>query len=110
MSKRIKLYTDEHVPNSVVKGLRLRGIDVLTTKEAELLGAEDEAHLEFAVEKQRVIFTQDEDFLRLHAKGLEHCGIIYAHQWTPIGQIIRGIVLIHQLLEPTELKNHVEFL
>ena len=110
MGKRIKLYTDEHVLNSVVKGLRLRGVDILTTKEADMLGADDKVHLDFALKEQRVIFTQDEDFLRLHAKGLEHCGIIYVHQQTPIGQIIRGIMLIHQLLEPAEMQNHVEFL
>jgi len=39
MSKRIKFYTDEHVPNAVVKGLRLSGIDILTTKESNMLGA-----------------------------------------------------------------------
>ncbi len=82
----------------------------MTTKEADMLGADDEVHLDFALKEQRIIFTQDEDFLRLHAKGLEHCGIVYAHRRTPIGQVIRGIMLIHQLLEPTEMKNHVEFL
>lgn len=110
MSNRIKLYTDEHVPNSVVTGLRSRGLDVLTTKEADMLGAEDHNHLDFALQEHRVIFTQDEDFLRLHAKGTKHSGIIYAHQRTPIGQIIRGIMLIHHVLAPAEMENHVEFL
>ena len=58
MSKRIKFYTDEHVPNAVVKGLRLRGIDVLTTKEANRLGATDDEHLAFANKEGRIIFTQ----------------------------------------------------
>ena len=58
MSKRIKFYTDEHVPNAVVKGLRLRGIDVLTAKEANMLGATDEEHLAFANKEGRIIFTQ----------------------------------------------------
>ena len=31
MSKKIKFYTDEHVPLAVVDGLLRRGIDVLTT-------------------------------------------------------------------------------
>lgn len=80
MSNQIKIYTDEHVSSSVVKGLRLRGVDVLTIIEADMLGADDEAHLDFASSEGRVIFTQDDDFLKLHAKGLKHSGIIYAHQ------------------------------
>ena len=42
---RLKFYMDEQVPNSVIKGLRLRGVDVLTTKEADLLGGTDKEHL-----------------------------------------------------------------
>lgn len=110
MSKRVKFYTDEHVPNSVVKGLRLRGIDVLTTKEAGMLGATDEEHVIFAKKGKRVIFTQDEDFLRLHSKGVNHGGIVYAHQRTPVGDIIRGLMLIHQVLKSDEMENHLEFL
>jgi uncharacterized protein with PIN domain len=110
MSKRLRFYTDEHVPNSVVKGLRLRGVDVLTTKDAEMLGASDEEHIAFAKQEGRVIFTQDEDFLRLHAQGVEHSGIVYAHQRSQIGDIVRGLMLIYQVLEFKEMKNHLEFL
>jgi precorrin-6B methylase 1 len=45
---RLWLYTDEHVPKAVVKGLRERGIDTLTVSEADTLGASDEEHLAFA--------------------------------------------------------------
>lgn len=62
MHKKVSFYTDEHISNSVVKGLRLRGVDVLTTKEAGMLGATDEEHIAFAKKEERVIFTQDEDF------------------------------------------------
>lgn len=77
MSEEIKYYTDEHVPSAVVAGLRRRGIDVLTTVEAGMLGASDEAQLAMATEKRRVLFTQDDDFLSLHATGIEHSGIVY---------------------------------
>lgn len=110
MSKRVRFYTDEHVPNSVVKGLRLRGIDVLTTKEAGMLGKIDEEHVAFAKQEKRVIFTQDEDFLRLHSEGVDHSGIVYAHQRTPVGDIVRGLMLIHQVLKADEMENHLEFL
>lgn len=110
MSDKLRFYADEHVSSSIVKGLRLRGIEVMTTKEAGLLGANDEDHIVFAKREERVILTQDDDFLRLHSKGAQHCGIVYAHQRTPIGNIIRGIMLVCQVLDSNEMKNHIEFL
>jgi len=38
------------------------------------------------------------------------CGIAYVHQRTPIGDVIRGLMLIYQTLDPAEMDNHVEFL
>ena len=46
------------------------------------LGATDEEHLTFALAEGRVIFTQDDDFLRLAAGGKVHAGIVYAPQHT----------------------------
>lgn len=106
----IKFYTDEHVGKAVIDGLRLRGIDVLPCKEANLLSVDDEVHLEFALKEGRVIFTQDDDFLKLHAKGVEHAGIIYTPQGTSIGAIVRGIELIYHVLSPEDMRNHIEFL
>ena len=110
MADRIKLYTDEHVSKAVVKGLRQRGVDVLTVAEAGMLGASDEEHLAFARRQERVLFTQDEDFLRLHASGAEHAGLVYAHQQTPVGATIRGLVLIHEALAPHEMRDHLEYI
>ncbi len=45
------------MPRAVARGLRFRGVDVLTVPEAGLLGVEDEEHLEFARNVSRVIFT-----------------------------------------------------
>ena len=106
----IKFYADEHVARAVVNGLRLRGVDVLTVPEANMMGATDVAHLELAARQRRVIFTQDEDYLRLHAQGVSHVGIVYSPQRTPVGEVIRGLMLVYHLLTPTEMRNHVEFL
>ena len=110
MGDRIRLYTDEHVARAVLRGLRHRGVDVLAAPEAGLLGASDEEHLKRAGAEGRVIFTQDEDFLRLHAAGVEHAGIAYASQGASIGEIVRGLMLIHDVLEAEDMKGHVEFL
>jgi len=110
MVEKIRYYTNEHVARAVVHGLRRRGVDVLTAREANMLGATDEEHLRFASDQGRVIFTQDDDFLRLHARGFDHAGIIYAHQQTPVGLIVSGLMLIQQIMATDEARNHVEFL
>jgi predicted nuclease of predicted toxin-antitoxin system len=106
----LKFYTDEHVPRAVIEGLRRRGLDVLSTQEAGMLGASDEEHLALAASEGRIIFTQADDFLRLHARGISHCGIVYARQQTPIGVMVRGLMLVYEVLDAEEMRDHVEFL
>lgn len=106
----IRYYTDEHVSRAVVSGLRQRGVDVLSVPEADTRGADDEAHLALALAQRRVVFTQDDDFLRLAAAGQAHAGIVYAPQRTSTGAIIRGLVLIHQVLEAEDMVGKVEYL
>lgn len=110
MPSVIKYYMDEHVAKAVIRGLRQRGVDVLSVPEAGLLGASDEEQLAHARSEGRVFFAQDEDVLRLHAEGIPHCGIAYAPQGTSVGHIIRGLILIHELLDTDEMEGHVEFL
>jgi predicted nuclease of predicted toxin-antitoxin system len=110
VAERIKLYTDEHVPRAVVRSLRERGIDTPTVSEAGMLGAGDEKLLAFARREGRVLFTQDEGFLRLHTSGMEHAGIVYARQPTTIGDMIYGLRLVVEVLDSEEMKGHVEFL
>lgn len=110
MVETVKFYTDEHSANAVAEALRRRGVNVRTTYEAGLLGASDKDQLSFAKNEHRVPFTQDDDFLRLHASGESHAGIVYAKQGTPIGEIIRGLMLIYEVLDAEDMKNHIEFL
>ena len=110
MGGLIKLYMDEHVPPAVTDGLRRRDIDVLTTQDERMLGQDDESQLRLATSKGRVMFTQDEDFLTLHHKGIEHAGIAYAPQQTSIGEIVRGLLLIHDVLTPEEMCGRLECL
>jgi hypothetical protein len=100
---------DENVPAAVTNGLRLRGVDVVTTQDTNMLGASDQAQLELATRLGRVFFTQDADFLGLQRQGFEHAGIAYAPQWTAIGDLVRGLLLIHDVLTSEELRGHVEF-
>ena len=55
--------------------------------------------------------TQDEDFLILHSKQVPHAGIIYYKPRTRSNKdVIRGLVLIYDILDADEMTNHVEFL
>ncbi|HUI55549.1 MAG TPA: DUF5615 family PIN-like protein [Bryobacteraceae bacterium] len=102
---------DEHISAGVAAGLRRRNIDVTTTPDAGLIGATDEAQLEFAPSCSRVMVTQDDDFLRLHAEGVAHAGIVYCQQQSlAVWEILRRLVLVHDLLSPGEMAGRVEFL
>lgn len=111
MAEKIKFHLDENVRNAIAQGLSRRGIDVTTTPEQSLISISDEAQLQFAVSQNRVIFTQDTDFLRINQNNTNHCGIVYCSQGNKsIGEIIRGLILIWELLEPEDMYCKVEFL
>ncbi|MBE2201476.1 MAG: DUF5615 family PIN-like protein [Anaerolinea sp.] len=110
MSSNIAYQADEHIPSAVIVGLQRRGIDVWSTRQAGLLGASDEDQLAFATRRQRVIITQDDDFLVLHAQGIEHAGIVFVQPGRTIGHAVRGLYFIYQMLTAVDMQNHVEFL
>jgi uncharacterized protein with PIN domain len=107
----MRFHLDEHVDPAIAHGLRLRGIDVTTTHDANLLGATDNSHSEFALREGRVIFTNDSDFLRFTSAGIEHFGIAYcARNSRSIGYIVRHLCLMHDCLEPSERRGRVEYI
>jgi hypothetical protein len=111
MPRTIRFHLDENCHRAVAEGLRRRGVDVRTTPEAGLMSASDQEQLAYSLAHSCVIFTQDRDFLRLHAAGVQHAGIAYCDKDTlGIGEIIRRLVLIWEVLEPDEMQNHVEYL
>lgn len=90
MAESIKYHMDEHVPTAVIRGLRATGFDVVISQKCNLLAGSDEEPLARAADDGPVIFTQDADFLRLHAKGPSHAGIVSAHQQTSQPRHSRG--------------------
>jgi predicted nuclease of predicted toxin-antitoxin system len=107
----IRFHLDENVANSIATGLHRRGIDVTLGREGGLAGAEDAQQLAFAASARRVLVTHDSDFLRLDNEGIGHAGIAYCRQGAlSIGEIIRALILIHELLSEDEMKNRVEYL
>src|SRR5262245_45841556 len=111
MARTIRFHLDENCHRAIAEGLRRRGVDVTTTPEAGLLNATDDEQLAYARPRGRVIFTQDRDFLRLHAEGEPHPGIAYCDKDTKsIGEIIAMLVLIWEIYESDEMANRVELI
>jgi hypothetical protein len=83
---------------------------VLTVHDAGLRSADDATHLEFATQGNRVLVTQDTDFIGLHKKGSSHAGIVYAPQRTSIGELVRGLCLVADVLTQGDMVGRLEFL
>ena len=55
--------------------------------------------------------THDADFLRLHAAGTSHAGIAYCLVGDlTVGELLRRLVLIYDLLSVEEMENRIEYL
>jgi predicted nuclease of predicted toxin-antitoxin system len=111
MAERIRFHLDEQVDPDVARALRRYGIDVTTTVEVELRTKSDAAQLAFVRQEGRVLVTHDADFLRFADRSSDHPGIAYCHKTArSIGDIIRNLILIYEVLAPEEIVGRVEYL
>jgi hypothetical protein len=111
VADRLRYYFDQHVPLAVARGLQRRGVDVLTAQEADRCGLADSEQLRLASADGRVLVTFDADFLTLVANNVDHAGIAFcAATKYSIGELIYALLLLHNVLEPGDMRNHVEFL
>lgn len=106
----IGFHLDESMPNAVAEGLRSRGHSVTTSVEAGLLGATDEEQLAYAVRKDRILISRDQDFLRLHAQNQLHAGIVFWTQDRSIGPFIRALDALFIDRSRDDLRQQVTFL
>ncbi|MBI4653528.1 MAG: DUF5615 family PIN-like protein [Nitrospirae bacterium] len=107
---KVVFYTNESVNIAVAEGLKRRGVKVITSKDAGNLGLSDEEQIEYARQKGMVIVTHDDDFLSL-AMEFEYKGIVFVHQQKySIGDLIRNLKLLWDIVDQKDMKNHVEFL
>ncbi len=106
---------DVHVPLAITEGLRRRGVDVLRAQDDGTERLEDTDLLDRASVLQRVLFTQDDDFLAECAKrqtsSISFSGVIYAHQMRiTMGQCVRDLELIAKVYEPGDMAGRIEHL
>jgi hypothetical protein len=92
--------------------LRRRNIDVLTSQEDGSSERDDESLLARATGIGRLLFTQDQDFLKIAAQwqqsGNPFAGILHAHQrGASLARLVEDIALMATCGEPEELLNRV---
>ena len=107
---KIRFYTDEHVALAVANGLRQRGIDTLTARDADTLGFADKEQLAIAHDTGRVVVTNDRDYVILHNAGQAHAGIAYFPNLVSIGEMISQLVSLHQVFSAEEMVGCLEYL
>lgn len=107
----IRFHLDEHIDGAVADALVRAGIDVTTPALADLISADDEEHLVFALQEGRVTVTHDDDYLALDAAGAKHAGIAYCHQLKySIGQLAEMLTILATCYTPEDMEGRVEFL
>ncbi len=113
----VRLYVDEDaLDNDLVSALRMRGVDVITAREAGMIEQKDEVHLEYATRQGRVLLSFNVgDFYRLHTgflrEGKSHTGIILARQQRySVGEQMRRLLKLIATKSAEEMSNQVEYL
>lgn len=107
---KLTFYINESVNVAVGKGLKRRGVKVISARDANNLGLSDKEQLDYATKNNLVIVTHDDDFLSMAMK-LEHKGIVYVRQQKySVGDLIRRLKLLWDITEQKDIVNHVEFL
>lgn len=110
----MKLYFDEDVSIKVAINLRNRGFYVLTTVEAQNLGATDEEQLSYAAKNGLVLVTHNlKHFMNLHSQYLQdekfHSGIVLAVRQKDSYRTVKELLLLLQNTSPVEMRNQLRY-
>ena len=106
---------DVHVQRAFTTGLRLRGVDVLTSQQDGTTRLDDDMLLNRVQELGRALFSQDDDLLKeataRQRSGRPFAGLTYAHQQNiTVRRTIDDLELLAKVHEPRELESRVIFL
>jgi hypothetical protein len=109
----VRLYMDAHVHGAVTRGLRARGVDVITAQEDRADSLPDPELLDRASVLGRVLVSFDRDFLaeaRVRPRGgRTHAGIVHMRA-TGIGRAIADLELVAQAADPEYMRGRIEYL
>jgi hypothetical protein len=114
---KIRLYFDEDaMDGDLVHALRIRGIDVTSALEQEMVRRSDTDHLEFARSQGRVLYSFNiGDFQQLHSEhlrqGKHHSGIVLCQQQRySLGEQMRRLLNIVGRVSAEEMRDSLIFL
>jgi predicted nuclease of predicted toxin-antitoxin system len=105
-------YFDVNMSWHALRGLRSRGLDVLSAQEDGRRRLADPGLLDRAMELNRLFVTADEDFLKEAARRLQQSipfpSIIYGHQASvTVRQYIEGIEYICNVGVDADLRGEI---
>lgn len=111
----LKGFADVHVVHAIVQALRRRGMDVATAQQRGLQEADDSDLLAAALDEERVMLTNDTDFLALAARcsaNDETFAPIYfwPQQGRSVGEMVRRILREASLEDYPSACSQVHFL
>lgn len=114
---QVRLYFDEDaMKGALVRALRTRSVDVLTAGEAARRHQSDAAHLAFASEQGRAIYSFNSgDYQQLHstyvAQGISHAGIILTRQQRySVGEQMHRLLRLINTVSAEEMLHRIGFL
>ncbi|MEK6909956.1 MAG: DUF5615 family PIN-like protein [Candidatus Aenigmatarchaeota archaeon] len=105
----MRFLADEHIDIHAVDALKQMGIDIVSVQELDKRSQSDEELLAFANQDGRTVITRDEDFLRLHAKGMQHHGIVFLTKRLDASTLVREVLKV-SMFELEQLKNAIVFI
>jgi len=111
------LLSDENLHGAIIRGLRMHlpGCNLVTAKEAGLLGEDDPTILAWAAAHGRLVVASDKQTMpgfaydRLRA-GQRMPGLIIIPQRLPLGDVIADLTFISECLTPDEWESQVKYL
>jgi len=107
--ERLSFLADEHVRRAYVNALRANGFD-LTAVAEENSGRSDDHHLGTARDRDLVVLTNDDDFVRL-AQEHEHSGIVFYNEQThDPSEFVTAVRRLDEQFSAEAMRDHVEWL
>jgi predicted nuclease of predicted toxin-antitoxin system len=111
----LALYMDVHVPLAITRGLRRRGVDVLTAQQDGAAELPDERLLDRAAELGRILFSRDQDLLveaaRRMRSGKAFAAVVFARQAdVSISRCVADLELLAKSATPEDAVGQVVYL
>jgi hypothetical protein len=111
----LKSLADENVILALVLGLRRRGMDVLTVQDLGKRGEDDPLLLDIAYQRDRIVLTNDQDFLSLAAERASRQELFapifyWPQQQRTVGELLGTVPPLAATLSYEEACSRVFFL